>query len=654
MFVKFIQQIFHKRIWIILFFKTILISFSFLFAFLLRFDLRADTVDWTLFGQLVVPLLLIKLAVFWLMGLNHGWWRYVSIPDVLNLLLANVAASAAFVLYVALATGFQGVPRSVLLLDAMICFLLGCGVRFLTRAWRENYFPMGIDARGCGKRVLIVGAGSAGQMIVKEMRVNPSLSLTVAGYVDDDPDKQGQCFQGVRVLGTHENLPDICRDNHIEEVIIAIPSATGKELRRIVDSCKNADIRFRTVPGVGELIDGTVTVQQIKDVDLEDLLGREPISLDLDGIKSYLQGKSILVTGAAGSIGSEICRQIARFRPARIILFDKAETPLFFIERELKERFPDIPVTPLIGDLRHRAHTISVFDDYQPEVVFHAAAYKHVPLMEANPEAAANNNVRGTKILADAAHSHGVLRFVMISTDKAVNPTNVMGASKRAAELYVQSLSRFSKTHFVTVRFGNVLGSNGSVIPIFREQIRKGGPVTVTHPEVIRYFMTIPEASQLVLQAGSMGKGGEIFLLDMGEPVKIVTLAEEMIRLSGLKPYEDIEISFSGLRPGEKLFEELLLAGEGIKPTGHKKIMVARAELCDWNTLNRQIEDLYEATRTLDTQLIVTILEEIVPEFRCQLKRTGIHASQSTMVVSAGTPKRPVSPDRGVYNLHHV
>jgi FlaA1/EpsC-like NDP-sugar epimerase len=614
--VKLAKHFWVQRLWLILAFKVVLISASFLFAFLLCYDLRAEHADWEIFGSLIFPVLLIKLAVFWVMGLNHGWWRYVSIPDVLNLCLANLVASALVLFFVTFGSGLTGVPRSLFLLDGMVCVLSGCGIRFLTRAWRESYFPMGAATNGNGKRVLIVGAGYAGQMIVKEMRVNPSLKISVLGFIDDDPSKQNQRFQGIPVLGSQTELADMCRKHDIEEIIIAIPSATGRELRRIVDSCRNARVKFKTLPGVGELIDGRVTVQQIKEVALEDLLGREPISLDKDSIEAYLKGKRILVTGAAGSIGSEICRQIAPFQPERIILFDKAETPMFFLERELRQKFPALSLSAVIGDIRHRTHTASMFDEYRPEVVFHAAAYKHVPMMEANPEAATNNNVRGTKILADAAHYFKVERFVMISTDKAVNPTNVMGASKRAAECYVQSMATFSKTNFVTVRFGNVLGSNGSVIPIFREQIRNGGPVTVTDPEVIRYFMTIPEASQLVLQAGSMGKGGEIFLLDMGEPVKILTLAEEMIRLSGLRPYEDIDIVFTGLRPGEKLFEELLLDGEGIQPTTHKKIMVARAERHDWKYLNQLFDDLYNVTQMVDTARILSTLRMIVPEFR--------------------------------------
>lgn len=617
-----------KRFWLILLFKVCLIAFSLLLAFLLRFDFTIPSADWRLFAQLLAPLVAIKIAVFWHMGLNHGWWRYVSIADVLEIFKANVFASALFVLYVAFSHGMTGVPRSVLLLDGVLCFLLGCGVRLVTRAYRENYFPMPTMQENNLKKVLVVGAGSAGQAIVREMRQNPSLGISVVGFIDDDPEKQEQHFHGVPVLGGQENLDPVCRERDVAEVIIAIPSATGKQVRSIVDRCRQAGVTFKTLPGVGDLIGGNVTVQQIKDVDLDDLLGREPITLDIERIKSYLQGKRILVTGAAGSIGSEICRQLARFDPEKLILLDVAETPLFYLERELTERFPDLHLTAVIGDIRARTLLGATFDEFLPEVVFHAAAYKHVPMMEANPEAAANNNVRGTRVVADAAHQFGVKHFVMISTDKAVNPTNIMGASKRAAELYVQNLARWSRTNYVTVRFGNVLGSNGSVIPIFREQIKRGGPVTVTHPEVIRYFMTIPEAAQLVLQAGSMGKGGEIFLLDMGEPVKILTLAEEMIRLSGFRPYEDIDISFSGLRPGEKLYEELLLAGEGIRPTCHPKIMVAQATPRDWYALNRQLDELYLATQQADTDRIVRLIEEIVPEYRCQRKPVVLAAKE--------------------------
>jgi FlaA1/EpsC-like NDP-sugar epimerase len=439
--------------------------------------------------------------------------------------------------------------------------------------------------------------------------------MEVIGFVDDDVKKKGQYFQGIPVLGTQEELPAICKTYGVDEVIVAVPSATGAQIRSIVERCQSLGVKFKTLPGVGDLIDGKVTVQHIRDVSLEDLLGRKPIHLDSGLIASYLKGRCVLVTGAGGSIGSEICRQVSRFQPEKLILFENSETPLFLIEQELAKTFPDIHVLPIIGDIRNRSRVNVIFAEQMPQVVFHAAAYKHVPMMELNPAEAVNNNIRGSMLLADAAIRVGVETFVMISTDKAVRPTNVMGATKRAAEMYVQSLTRDAKTRFVTTRFGNVLGSNGSVIPTFTEQIRNGGPVTVTHPEVTRFFMTIPEASQLVLQAGSMGQGGEIYLFDMGRPVRIVDLAEELIKLSGMRPHEDIEIIFTGLRPGEKLYEELLLDEEGVLPTHHEKICVASSPAPDYDVLKRELEYLIAAAKKLDLPTVRQHLKTIVPEY---------------------------------------
>jgi FlaA1/EpsC-like NDP-sugar epimerase len=605
-----------KRTWLVVVIQLVIIVAAFFLAFLFRFDMRIPEKFQPLLPAILPVLIVIKLLFFWYMGLLRGWWRYVSMADLITILKANVLASLTFVAYAVIVYRLEKIPRSVLILDGIFCFLMMGGVRFVTRAFRENYLPMPRSSREVESRVLIVGAGDAGQAIAREIRQNPRLQFKAVGFVDDDAQKQGVAFQGVKVLGRQDDLARICHNKDIDEVIIAIPSATGPQVRGIVEKCQEAGVKFKTLPGVGDLIDGRVSVQSIRDVALEDLLGREPIVLEVDRIRAYLKGKRVLVSGAGGSIGSEICRQIARFQPGKLILFDNAETPLFNIERELVEHFPEIPLSPVVGDIRYRARVEAVFDQYLPEVVFHAAAYKHVPMMEHNPAEAVNNNVRGSQVLADAAHEHVVETFVMISTDKAVNPTNVMGASKRAAELYVQGLARESRTRFVTVRFGNVLGSNGSVVPIFREQIAKGGPVTVTHPEVTRFFMTIPEATQLVLQAGSMGKGGEILLLDMGQPVRILHLAEELIRLSGLRPHEDIEIVFTGLRPGEKLYEELLLTGEGIVPTTHASIMIARAAECDRAALQASLEQLYTAARNMDHAAVVAILKETVPEFR--------------------------------------
>lgn len=632
-----LENFIKKRIWLIVIIQLTIICGSLVLAFLFRFDLRIPGPSWHVLYALLPALLVIKLVVFWRMGLFTGWWRYVSMADLITIFKANVLASLGFVLYAVFVHRLENIPRSVLALDFILCFLLMGGVRFVTRAFRENYFPMPLRKQPEHTRVLVVGAGDAGQMIAREIRQNPRLNLDVVGFVDDDPKKKGERFQGISVLGRQDALAAICREQGVDEVIIAIPSASGKEIRQIVERCVEAEVRFKTLPGVGDLIDGRVSIQSVRAVSLDDLLGREPVRLEIERIKASLAGKRVLVTGAGGSIGSEICRQIARFGPKKMILYENAETPLFHIEQELLQSAPGVRLIPIIGDIRYRARVEAIFDEFMPEVVFHAAAYKHVPMMEHNPAEAVNNNIRGTKILADAADAFGVERFVMISTDKAVNPTNVMGASKRAAELYVQALARRSRTTFVTVRFGNVLGSNGSVVPIFQEQIRKGGPVTVTHPEVTRFFMTIPEASQLVLQAACMGRGGEIFLLNMGEPVKIVKLAEELIRLSGLRPYEDIEIVFSGLRPGEKMYEELLLSGEGIVATEHEMIMVARSESCDAEELGRKLELLFAAARALDLQHIRSLLQGVVPEFIPQAENVSTRAASSA-VAEVATP----------------
>ncbi len=603
-----------KRAWFILLLKSTVITVAFLIAYLLRFDLTIPKIYWPHIGTLILPLILIKLICFRKMGLKHGWWRYVSLADVIDIFKANVLGSLVFILYVIFIHGLQGVPRSVLLLDGVTCFMLVCGIRFVTRAYRENYLPVNNNRSG-KVQTLIIGAGAAGQMIAREVRQNPDLGKTVVGYIDDDPSKTGMKFLGYEVFGGRAEIEELVGKRPVDEVVIAIPSAPADEIRTLYELCTSLSLKVKTLPGLGEMIDGVVSINLVREVSLFDLLGRKPVRLDVNMINSYLQGKRVLVTGAGGSIGSEICRQVARFNPANMVLLDHAETPLFHIERELVGKFPDLPLYAIMGDVRDRARIDGVFDEFQPEVVFHAAAYKHVPMMELNPAEAVSNNVRGTRNVARAADAFRVKRFVMISTDKAVNPTNVMGATKRAAELYVQALSERSKTQFITVRFGNVLGSAGSVIPIFQEQIAAGGPVTVTDPEVTRFFMTIPEATQLVLQAGSMGQGGEIFLLDMGEPVKIVQLAEELIKLSGLEVNKDIEIVFTGLRPGEKLYEELLIAGEGVQKTTHKEICVARSTQVDWEKLNLQLEELYQRSRVIDLEGVRRQLQEIVPEY---------------------------------------
>ncbi|MEN6307329.1 MAG: nucleoside-diphosphate sugar epimerase/dehydratase [Anaerohalosphaeraceae bacterium] len=505
-------------------------------------------------------------------------------------------------------TRFEG----VIMLDLFTTIMLLSAIRMVVRLYHEEFFT---ETRGTARRFLIVGAGNAGEALLREMMRRKDAQYEVVGFVDDDPNKQGSEIHGISVLGSVDKLPMICRKEAVDEIAIAIPSANRKQLRRVVQVCQGTKIRFSTVPSLTDIASGKFRVSQMRDVEINDLLGRDVIQLDMEQIRAFLANKVILVTGAGGSIGSEMCRQVCGFGPKKLLLLEQAENPLFFIERELQQSFGKVPLIPVIADITDRIRIEQFFAEYRPQVVIHAAAHKHVPLMEQNPGEAIKNNVIGTRTIADAADKFGAECFVMISTDKAVNPTSIMGSSKRVAEMYIQDLNKTSKTHFVTVRFGNVLGSNGSVVPIFKQQIAAGGPVTVTHPEMRRYFMTIPEASQLVLQAAAMGEGGEIFVLDMGEPVKIVDLAREIITLSGFRPGEDIEIEFSGLRPGEKLFEELSIEGENMLPTNHPKIAVWKNIPKDRQTLRVGIEKLLDVAHSQNRHRIVETLKELVPEF---------------------------------------
>ncbi|HEX9051315.1 MAG TPA: nucleoside-diphosphate sugar epimerase/dehydratase, partial [Anaeromyxobacter sp.] len=481
--------------------------------------------------------------------------------------------------------------------------------------WLKPANGSGVPVEQKKQRILILGAGDAGEMLLREIQQRHAARFEAVGLLDDDPQKRGAHIHGVRVLGNIDDLPRVTSAKDVDEIIIAIPSATGAQMRRVVDLCKSTGVRFRTIPGMDRVIDGRVTVSQLRNVAIEDLLGRDPVQLDMDVISAEMKGHVVMVSGAGGSIGSEICRQVCRFEPAALLLVERAENNLFHIHRELAPLHPDVVLVPCVADVGDEARMTEIFQAHRPTVVFHAAAHKHVPMMEWNPGEAVKNNVVGTRRLADLADRHGVQRFVMISTDKAVNPTSVMGVSKRVAEIYVQALSQRSRTRFVTVRFGNVLGSAGSVIPIFQQQIADGGPVTVTHPEMKRYFMTIPEASQLVLEAGMMGAGGEIFILDMGEPVKIADLARDLITLSGLRPGEDIEIRFTGVRPGEKLFEELSVDAEKADTTGHPKIFVGHFRPHPWETVVRHIEELAELADAR-AERVRKKFREIVPEYR--------------------------------------
>ncbi len=574
---------------------------------------------------LLMFFIIIKLVVFASFNQYRGWWRYVSISDLTGITGASVLSTLIIVvLWYAVVLNVGPVRRhlqniadtaqGIFILDMFATVLLLAGLRMVIRLYYEEFRTA---EAGRLKRFLIVGAGDAGEELLRAILHKPVVEYEVIGFIDDDPLKQGFNIHGIPVLGTVEQLSGICKERNIEEIAIAMPSATHQHLRRVIQVCEGAKVRFRTVPSITDIASGKFRVSQIRDIDINDLLGREAVQLDLDLIEAFVKDKTILVTGAGGSIGSEMCRQMCNFNPKLLLLIEQAENPLFDIERELHSRFPQVPIEAIICNITDRIRVEEIFEKYKPQVVIHAAAHKHVPLMELNPRESIKNNIVGTQTVANASDNYGTTNFVMISTDKAVNPTSLMGSSKRIAEMYIQDLNRTSKTHFVTVRFGNVLDSNGSVVPIFRKQIAHGGPVTVTHPEMKRYFMTIPEASQLVLQAATMGKGGEIFVLDMGEPVKIVDLARELITLSGFRPGEDIEISFTGSRPGEKLFEELSIKGEDMQPTRHPKIGIWKNIPMDRDKLCAGINELVTLAKTRNTakSQLTQKIKELVPEY---------------------------------------
>ncbi len=521
----------------------------------------------------VAGVMLLYALGFWLFGLYRGLWRYASIHDLRLMVIAIGIGALAFpALMTLIQPGFV-VPRSVYVLHPMLLLFFMGGSRLLYRAWKER--KIGKLGALYGKPVVILGAGAAAVALLKDLA--NSSEWRVIGLFDDDDTTHRRRILGVTVFGRIADLPSAAARLGVEHAIIAMPSASHDVRRRVVGVCQSAGLKVLTVPSFDDLMSGKVTVSQIRNVELDDLLGRDPVTLDNAGLAELLEGKTVMVTGAGGSIGAELCRQIARYRPARLVLYEMSEFALYQVEQEFHAAFQRVPIICMVGDAKNAQRVAQALEKYRPQVIFHAAAYKHVPLMEAeNAWEAVRNNVYGTYVVASEAMRHGVEKFVLISTDKAVNPANVMGASKRLAEMVCQSLQRAQGTRFVMVRFGNVLGSAGSVIPKFREQIATGGPVTVTHPEITRFFMSIPEAAQLVLQAGTMGRGGEIFVLDMGEPVRIVDLARDMIRLSGLDE-NDVKIVFTGLRPGEKLFEEVLAAGEHTLATPHPKLRIARA-----------------------------------------------------------------------------
>lgn len=553
--------------------------------------------------------ILLQGVLFRLFGLYRGVWRFASIPDLIligkavGLGVVGIALSAFFY------NRLQGVPRSVLPLYAVLLLLLLCGPRILYRMSKDRGAP-----RGKGRRALIVGAGKAGEMLARDLMRERNAEFQPFAFVDDDARKNGREIQGLRVMGACAKIPRLVRKLGIEVVLIAAPSASDKDMRRIVEICEAAEVPFLTLPSVQEALSGRLS-RTLRDVSIEDLLGRDPVRLDRVAIGDYLRGKRVLVTGGGGSIGAQLCRQIAQFPVDRLIVFERCEFNLYKAEADLSRNHPNLPLKPILGDVTDRAAVERVITRHSPDVIFHAAAYKHVPLLQEQARAAVQNNVMGTRIVAESAVAAGVKEFVLISTDKAVNPTNIMGATKRAAEMLVQGLSDGGGTRFVTVRFGNVLDSAGSVVPLFREQIKAGGPITVTHPDITRYFMTIPEACQLIMQAAAVGKGGEVFVLDMGEPVKVSYLAEQMIRLSGKRPGVDIRIEYVGLRPGEKMYEELFHDQERLAPTGHAKLLLAQSRPLDRPRLEVLLDELAAACMAFDEGQLDRTLRKLVPEF---------------------------------------
>lgn len=590
----------------------IIVNIAIYMALLLRFDGKIMTHYKEIYYNTFLVLTFIKIIVYIMMGLYSSLWRYASIDELLQIFFATAIETALCYLY---GEYFNvRLPRSVYIISWFITFIFIGGSRLSYRILRRLNNLVRFD-KSEKSRVMVIGAGEAGSMVIKELKKHDELNSVPVAIIDDDTHKHRSFIHGVPVIGGRNKIKAAVYKHNIDQIIIALPSAPKSEVRKIIDICKDTKCKLKILPGVYEILDEKVSLKRIRDVNIEDLLGRDEVKLNNEEIAGYLKDEVILVTGGGGSIGSELCRQIAKYEPKKIIVYDIYENNAYDLEVELKSKYKNrIDIDVVIGSIRDIERLRQVFAEYKPGVVFHAAAHKHVPLMEFNPGEAVKNNVFGTLNVAQCADEFGTKRFVLISTDKAVNPTNIMGATKRLAEMIIQAMDKRSKTEFVAVRFGNVLGSNGSVIPLFKKQIAQGGPVTVTHPEVTRYFMTIPEAAQLVIQAGAMAKGGEIFILDMGQPVKILDLARDLIKLSGFEPDEDIKIVFTGLRPGEKLYEELLLAEEGIQGTHHENIYIGKPLALSFNELMLGIRALQNFIN--DKEELKRCLKNIVSTYK--------------------------------------
>ena len=586
-------------------------------ALLVRFDFHIMNVPPEYLDEVwrTIPYMaIVTLVIFWMLRLYSSLWSYAGALEMMYVVSACVldAIINAAVILIRNWGDMFPVPRSFYVLYGIFLFILVMGCRYSYRGLRvlRNMHRVGVYRRN----VLVIGAGDAGNQIIKEISNSRYVRKKVVGVIDDDRNKIGNYIHGAKVVGDRNDILAKVQELHVHEIIIAMPSANQKQIKEILDICKGTGCNLKRLPGIYQLVNGDVSVSKLKDVDVNDLLGRDPVSVDLQSIMDYVSGKVIMVTGGGGSIGSELCRQIAAHKPKQLIIVDIYENTTYDVQNELKVKFPELNLVVLIASVRNTNRMNWIFEHYKPEIIYHAAAHKHVPLMEDSPNEAIKNNVLGTWKIVQAADRYGVKKFVMISSDKAVNPTNIMGASKRICEMIIQTYNRRSKTDFVAVRFGNVLGSNGSVIPLFKKQIERGGPVTVTHPDIVRYFMTIPEAVSLVLQAGAYAKGGEIFVLDMGEPVKILDLAKNLILLSGHKPDEDIHIVFTGLRPGEKLYEEMLMDEEGLQDTANKLIHIGKPIELDESKFMQQLEAVKEYVVT-EPDDIREHVKEIVPTY---------------------------------------
>jgi len=637
-----------RRVYILVLLDVFLVNLALGLAMWLRFEgaVPPKVIDGAL--RLAIPFTVVRISCFYAFGLYNRLWQYASTGEILSIVRAVTLGS---LLNVSLAyflmerDGFP-LPRSVFVFAWLLEVFFVGGIRFCWRLYRDYVLKTTVLLEG--KPVLIVGAGDAGVAVAREMKNHFGQHRQPVGFVDDDPQKQGMQLMGLRVLGGRDDIPRLVYDCAVEEIIIAMPSVSGRVVRELVEICQSTGVRLKTLPGMYELIDGKVTLNQIRDVHVEDILGRDPVQVDLESIAGYLAGKVVLITGAGGSIGSELCRQVARFAPVKLILLEYSENNVYDIHQELEDINDKLDMVPVVADIKDATAIDEVFRKYRPQVIFHAAAHKHVPLMETNPAEALNNNILGSWCVARIAHKYRAEAFILISTDKAVNPTSIMGASKRVAEMVVQEISCTSQTRFAAVRFGNVIDSKGSVVPLFRKQIARGGPVTVTHAEMIRYFMTIPEAAQLVIQAGAMACGGEVFTLDMGEPVKIVDLARSMIRLSGFEPDEDIKIVYSGIRSGEKLYEELFTAEEEVSATRHQRIYVGKLKGVDTAALEALLIKLRQPGWYADKEEVIASLRSLIPAFRVDKQELWGVSETVRDAVKSALQEKPTREARGL------